>query len=172
MDFIKKSIKQAHADNADLHCKCQSLDNRLLLLGKQLNTSQEEVQEWKRRFEKLGSDYKSLEEKSSSLSYQGSKKEAADWRSKFDELTSQKANKDHIQENATSKHRSISVEARFLTPKEEAVDWIRKHDAALNESKGSNALVQELAIKQAQEREDAIRADFSSAMALKVCVQY
>jgi chromosome segregation ATPase len=173
LDFIKKTIKQVHADNADLHCQCGSLEKRLVLLGKKLNTSEIEVQEWKKRFERLGSDYESLEEKSSSLSYmlETSKKEAADWRSKFEELSLRIENKDGIlQEDVALNHGQISVGTRFLKPKEEAVDWGRRHDAALNEAKELKFPVQEVAIKQAQEREDAIRADFSSAMALKVFV--
>ena len=84
LDFIVKSNQQISVDNADLQLNNESLEDRLVLLGKQLNASQKEGQEWKRRFELLGSEYESLEEKSSSLSYQleGSKKEAADWQSK------------------------------------------------------------------------------------------
>ncbi|KAI5059872.1 hypothetical protein GOP47_0024292 [Adiantum capillus-veneris] len=198
-DLVKKWTDQKATDNTSLQLKCRSLEERLLLLGKQLDSAQRDVQDWKRRFETLGIEHKAfaeesdsrysllqnkysnLEENAASLSYQLEivRKEASDWRSKYDHLLStRKAEEDRIVgENAALKSRCSSAEARLAAAreqaeaaKEEASEWRRKHDAALKESReslGKASAMQESATKQAQAREDALRAEFSSAMALK-----
>lgn len=198
-DLVKKWNDQKSTDNSSLQLKCRSLEDRLVLLGKQLDSAQRDVQEWKRRFETSGSEHKSfaeesetrynvlqnkcstLEEKSATLSYQLEvvRKEASDWRSKFDSLlSSRKADEDRIVgENAALKSRCSSAEARLAAAreqaeaaKEEASEWRRKHDATLKDSReslGKASAMQEWATKQAQTREDALRAEFSAAMSLK-----
>ncbi|MCO5582076.1 hypothetical protein L7F22_035967 [Adiantum nelumboides] len=198
-DLVKKWNDQKATDNTSLQLKCRSLEERLLLLGKQLDSAQRDVQDWKRRFETAGTEHKafaeesesrysllqnkysSLEENAASLSYQLEivRKEASDWRSKYDHLLStRKAEEDRlVGENAALQSRCSSAEARLAAAreqaeaaKEEASEWRRKHDAALRESReslGKASAMQETATKQAQVREDALRAEFSSAMALK-----
>lgn len=198
-DLVKKWNDQKTTDNSSLQLKCRSLEDRLVLLGKQLDSAQRDVQEWKRRFETSGSEHKSfaeesetrysllqnkysiLEEKSATLSYQLEvvRKEATEWRNKFDHLlSSRKAEEERIVgENAALRSRCSSAEARLAAAreqaeaaKEEASEWRRKHDAAVKESReslGKASAMQELATKQAQAREDSLRAEFSAAMALK-----
>lgn len=198
-DLIKKWIDQKTANNSALQLKCRSLEDRLVLLGKQLDSAQRDAQEWRRRFEGLASEHKSaseesdsrynslqtkysaLEERSATLSYQleVSRKEASDWRSKYDQmLSSQRAEEDRIGgEIVALKSRCSSAEARLAAAreqaeaaKEEASEWKRKHDVAIKESRHGvekATIMQERATKQAQAREDSLRAEFASLMALK-----
>ena len=135
-----------------------------MLLGKQLDSSQRDVQEWKKRFETLGLEHKSsseesesrysllqnkysaLEESAANLSYEleVTRKETSDWRTKYDHLlSSRKADEERIVgENATLKSRCSSAEARLAAAreqaeaaKEEASEWRRKHDVAVKDAR-------------------------------------
>ncbi|KAH7284894.1 hypothetical protein KP509_33G001500 [Ceratopteris richardii] len=198
-DLVKKWTDQKTTDNMSLQLKCRSLEERLILLGKQLDAAQRDVQEWKKRFETAGIEHKAfseesesryavlqnrysnLEENAASLSYdlEVVRKEVSDWRSKYESLlSSQKADEDRLAgENMALKSRCSAAEARLAAAreqaeaaKEEASEWRRKHDTALKESRealGKASAMQESAMKQSQAREDALRAEFSSAMAFK-----
>lgn len=73
----------------------------------------------------------------------------------------------------TAEARLAAMKEQSESAKEEAAEWRRKHDTVAADTKAAveRAVVQkDRAIKQAQLREDALRADFAATVAQKVSV--
>ncbi|KAG9447788.1 hypothetical protein H6P81_013916 [Aristolochia fimbriata] len=137
----KKKITEDYANRiAKIQSQCSSLEERCSGLLKALDTARLESSEWKKKFE------------------QGFQK--------------QKAEEDKVKsEIAALKSRTNTAEARLAAAREqtqsaqeEASEWKRKYDIAVKEAKGAlerAATIQERSNKQAQQREDALREEFS-----------
>ncbi|CAM8918547.1 unnamed protein product [Rhodiola kirilowii] len=133
------------------------------------------------RMNNLRSQYNSLEEKNASLVkvLDTSKLEALDWKRKYEQVLSrQKAEEDQLgSEIATLKSRCSATEARLAAAREqtqsaqeEAGEWKRKYDVAVREAKAAlekASLIQERSSKKTQDREDALRTEFSVTLAEK-----
>lgn len=198
-DLTKKSIDQVGSEKSSLVLKCRSIEDRMGLLNKQLETSEKYKSEYLKRYEdanndkkKLADDYmcritnlqskcSSLEERCSSLlkALDSAKQESLEWKRKYDQLSSKlKAEEDQASsEIAVLKSRSSAAEARLAAAREqvqsaqeEAEEWKRKCDFAVREAKAAlekAAVVQERSNKQTQQREDALRTEFSHTLADK-----
>ncbi|KAG6618255.1 hypothetical protein I3842_Q116500 [Carya illinoinensis] len=137
--------------------------------------------EYMSRITNLQGNCSSLEERCSTLlkGLDSAKQESLDWRRKYEQIISnQKAGEDQASsEIAVLKSRSSAAEARLAaareqaqSAREEAEEWKRKYDIAVREAKAAlekAAVVQERANKQTQQREDALRDEFSSSLAEK-----
>ncbi|KAJ7539141.1 hypothetical protein O6H91_11G078500 [Diphasiastrum complanatum] len=116
-----------------------------------------------------------IEEKCISLSEQleAAMKEAAEWRSKYDHIAADSRTEKERRgaELMALQSKYSAAEARLAAAreqseaaKEEAAEWRRKHDAAVTESRvviDKATLHRDRAVKQAQQREDAVRAELS-----------
>ncbi|KAA8515208.1 hypothetical protein F0562_018387 [Nyssa sinensis] len=130
----------------NLQSKCSSLEERCTSLSKTLDTVRQESLEWKRKYEQILSKQKAEEDQASA-------------------------------EIAILKSRGSAAEARLAAAREqaqsaqeEAEEWKRKYDIAVREAKAAlekAAVVQERTNKQTQQREDALREEFSITLAEK-----
>ncbi|XP_006361041.1 guanylate-binding protein 1 [Solanum tuberosum] len=146
-----------------------------------INDKKQLADDYTSRITNLQSKYSSLEERYSSLSktLTSAKHESSEWKRKYEQLLlKQKANDDQSSaEVSVLKSRTAAAEARLAAAKEqaesaqeEAEEWKRKYDIAVKEVKNAlekAASVQERANKETQLREDALRDEFSSALADK-----
>ncbi|XP_049401525.1 uncharacterized protein LOC125865375 [Solanum stenotomum] len=146
-----------------------------------INDKKQLADDYTSRITNLQSKYSSLEERYSSLSktFTSAKHESSEWKRKYEQLLlKQKANEDQSSaEVSVLKSRTAAAEARLAAAKEqaesaqeEAEEWKRKYDIAVKEVKNAlekAASVQERANKETQLREDALRDEFSSALADK-----
>lgn len=131
----------------NLQGKCSSMEERCSSLSKTLDSAKQDSMEWKRKYENILSKQRAEEDQASS-------------------------------EIAMLKSRGSAAEARLAAAKEqaqsaqeEAEEWKRKYDIAVREAKSAlekAAIVQDRATKQTQQREDALRAEFSGTLAEKV----
>ncbi|XP_024393848.1 uncharacterized protein [Physcomitrium patens] len=115
----------------------------------------------------------SLEERRSNLLTQleGAKKEALDWHSKYEQfVAAQRAETERLNsEIASLQNRTSTAEARLAALREqsesvkfEAVEWQRKYEAIASDTKAAVEKAtahKERALKQAQLREDSMRAE-------------
>ena len=147
-----------------------------------INDKKKLADEYMSRITNLQGNCSSLEERSSSLlkALDSAKQESLDWKRKYEQfLTKQKAEEDQASsEIAVLKSRSSAAEALLAAAREqaqsaqeEAGEWKRKYDIAVREAKSAlekAAIVQERSNKQTQQREDALREEFSGNLAEKV----
>ncbi|OVA11104.1 Guanylate-binding protein [Macleaya cordata] len=130
----------------NLQSKCSSLEERCLTLSKAQDSSRQDSVEWKRKYEQLFSKQKAEEEQANA-------------------------------EIATLKSRTSAAEAMLSAAREqaqsaqeEAEEWKHKFNLAGRETKAAlekAATAQERTNKQAQLREDALRAEYSANLADK-----
>lgn len=146
-----------------------------------INDKKKLADEYMSRITNLQGSCSSLEERCSSLlkAFDSAKQESLDWKRKYEQILSkQKAEEDQASsEIAVLKSRSSAAEARLAAAREqaqsaqeEAEEWKRKYDIAVREAKSAlekAATVQERLNKQTQQREDALREEFSSNLAEK-----
>ncbi|KAM7500756.1 hypothetical protein LguiA_025170 [Lonicera macranthoides] len=128
---------------SNLQSKCSSLEERCSSLSKAVESARQDSMEWKRKYENLLSKQEAEENQFSS-------------------------------EVAMLKSRSSAAEARLAAAREQAQsaqedaeEWKRKYDIAVTEAKSAlekAAIVQERSNKQTQQREDALRAEFSDIL--------
>lgn len=199
LDITKRWSHENSAENDALQLKCQSLEDKLSNLGKQLDSAKKDAQEWKRRYEAIAADSKSsaeaasaryitlqkthnsMEEKfmSQTAQLEAYRKEASDWRSKYEHLMSERQAEEKQMglDIVTLQSRCSAAEGRLAavreqldSAKEEAAEWRRKHEATVEEfrisSEKATSMCERIS-KQAQSREDALRAEFSSTISLK-----
>lgn len=162
LDIMKTSNCQSDTENTSLQLKCQSLEDRVSNLGKQLDSANRDVQDWKRRYEAIAADSKSsegaavarymalqkthdvMEEKLTAVCHEieAARNEASDWRSRYENLMSERhAEEQHaISEMAALQSRCSAAEGRLAavreqleSAKEEAAEWRRKHEASVEE---------------------------------------
>ncbi|KAL3820413.1 hypothetical protein ACJIZ3_006318 [Penstemon smallii] len=164
LDLIKKQIDQIGSEKSSLALKCRSTEEKLTLLNKQLEASENYKSEYLKRYEdainekkRLADDYmsritnlqkkcSSLEEKSSNLSktLDEARQESVDWKRKHElVLSKQKAGEEqYISDLAMLRSKSSAAEARLGAAREkaqsaldEAEEWKRKYDIAVREAK-------------------------------------
>lgn len=145
----KKRISDDYMNRiSNLQSKCSSLEERCSSLSKAVDSARHDGMEWKRKYENLLSKHKAEEDQvSSELAILRSRSSAAEARL------------------AAAQEQSISAQ-------DEAGEWKRKYDIAVREAKNAlekAAAVQERSNKQTQQREDALRDEFSVVLADKVC---
>lgn len=200
LDLVKKQIDHIVTEKSSLQLKSRSIEDKMELLTKQLEASEQHKSDYLKRYDeaikdknKLTQDYmsristlqkssSSLDERCSSLSktLEVTKHESLEWKRKYEAcLSTQKAIKEQTgSEVANLKARSSAAEARLaaaheqsMSAQEEAKEWKRKYDVAVGEAKTAlekAAAVQDRSNKQTQQREDALRAEFSGTLADKV----
>ncbi|MCL7027787.1 hypothetical protein MKW94_015755, partial [Papaver nudicaule] len=137
--------------------------------------------EYMSRITNLKSKCSSLEERCSTLSkaQESARQESAEWKRKYEQVSSkQRAEEDLAHaELATLQSRASATEAMLAASREqaqsaqeEAEDWKRKFSIAARETKAAlekAATAQERTSKQAQMREDIIRAEYTDTLADK-----
>lgn len=110
---------------------------------------------------------------------EAAKKQAAEWQSKYQHLLNERRIDDEgiAAEMKVLQNRCTTAEARLAAmreqcdaAKEEAVEWRHKHDTIEADTKAAierATVSKDRAIRQAQLREDALRAEFAAAAAQK-----
>ncbi|CAN1810614.1 Guanylate-binding protein 6 [Linum perenne] len=192
-DLAKRLVDQVGTERTSLMLKCRSIEDKMALLNRQLEASEGHKSEYMRRYneainekKQLADDYmkriadmqtghSSLEERYSSLrkALESAKEETSEWKRKHDlAMSKQKTVEGQINsEIAVLKSRSSAAEARMAaaheqmrSAQEEAVEWKRKYDVTVRETKAAlekAAVAQERSSKETQLREDALREEFS-----------
>ncbi|XP_071735830.1 uncharacterized protein [Rutidosis leptorrhynchoides] len=164
--LVKKQIDHIVSEKSSLHLKCRSIEDKMGLLSKQLEASDNYKSDYLKRYEdaindknKLTQDYmnritnlqknsSSLDERCSSLSktVEATKHESLEWKRKYElSLSKQKAMEDQAgSEVANLKSRTSAAEARLaaareqtMSAQEEAEEWKRKYDVAVREAKST-----------------------------------
>ncbi|KAL1809059.1 hypothetical protein ACET3Z_026049 [Daucus carota] len=185
-DLIKKQMDQIGAEKSSIMLKCRSIEDKMGLLNKQLESSEKYKSEYLKRYEdaindkkKISEDYmnrisnlqskcSSLEERCSSLSkaVDSARHEGMEWKRKYEYLLSkQKAEEDQASsELAILRSRSSAAEARLAAAQEqsksaqdEAGEWKRKYDIAVREAK--NALEKAAAVQERSNKQTQLRED-------------
>ncbi|CAK9181864.1 unnamed protein product [Ilex paraguariensis] len=185
-DLIKKQIDQVGTEKSSLMLKCRSMEDKMLLLNKQLDASERYKSEYLKRYEdaindkkKLADDYmnritnlqskcSSLEERSSSLSkiLDSARQDSLEWKRKYEQVSSkQKAEEEQVTaEIAILRSRSSAAEARLAAAREqtqsaqeEAEEWKRKFDIAVREAK--NALEKAATVQERTNKQTQLRED-------------
>ncbi|MCO5594958.1 hypothetical protein L7F22_048995 [Adiantum nelumboides] len=199
MGITKRMNQQTATESTAFQMKCRSLAERLANVEKQLEGAQKDTEEWKRRYESVAFEarsseeaalarfmalqktYNSLDEKHSTISHQleVSRKEVSDWRTRYEVAVSErKAGEEQLTvEIGALQSRCSAAEGRLAaareqlqSAKEEAVEWRRKLDSALEELRVTSeraAAMCERVNKQSQDRQDALRDEFLSSIATK-----
>ncbi|XP_068320785.1 uncharacterized protein [Pyrus communis] len=166
LDLVKRLIDQAGAEKSTLMLRCRSLEDKLGLLNKRLESSEKSKSEYLKRYEdaindkkkladeymgrinNLQSNHSSLGERCSSLvkTLDSAKQESLEWKRKYEHVRSrQKAEEDQwSSEIAILKSRCSAGEARLAAAREqaqsaqeEAEEWKRKYDIAFREAKAA-----------------------------------
>ncbi|KAI4368148.1 hypothetical protein MLD38_016738 [Melastoma candidum] len=186
LDLVKKLMDRIGSEKSSWVLKCRSIEDKMGLLAKKLEASENNASQHQKRYEdansdkkklydeymnhiaKLQSDRSLLEERKSSLlkTLESAKQDASDWKRKYDYvLSQQKAEEDQANsEIAILKSRTSAAEARLAAAKEqaqsaeeEADEWKRKYDIAVREAK---AALEKAAITQERtNKESQLRDD-------------
>ncbi|XP_051125056.1 uncharacterized protein LOC127247299 isoform X2 [Andrographis paniculata] len=164
LHFIKKQIDLVDSEKSTFYLKCQSMEDKMALVNKQLEASENFKSDYLKRYENAISDrkrlsdgytshitnlqkkYSSLEEKSSNLSktLETERQESMDWKRKSELfLTKQKAVEEQsIAEVVLLRSKTSAAEARLAanqekarSAEEEAQEWKRKYEIAVREAK-------------------------------------
>ncbi|XP_066362699.1 uncharacterized protein [Miscanthus floridulus] len=164
LDLFRRQLEHIDAERNALRLKCNSSDDKLALLRKQLEASEGHRAEYVRRYEevlndkqKISKDYSiritELQTKSSKLeerclslssSLETAKRECNDWKSKYDHgILQQKADESKLKSQIASLESRVSIsEGRLLATREqadsaqeEASEWKRKYEVAVSEAK-------------------------------------
>ncbi|KAI4296815.1 hypothetical protein L6164_036738 [Bauhinia variegata] len=166
LDLTKRLVDQDASERSSLTLKCRFIEDKMALLNKRLEASENEKSEYVKRYEvaindkkKLTDEYmaritelqanrRSQDERYSSLSkiLDSMKQESMDWKRKFEQVQSRhKADEDQASSQiAALKSRSSAAEARLAAAREqaqsaqeEAEEWKRKYDIAVREAKAA-----------------------------------
>lgn len=164
LDLFRRQLEHIDAERNALRLKCNSSDDKLALLRKQLEASEGHRAEYLRRFEesindkqKISKDYSvriaelqtkgsKLEERCMGLSsaLEHSKRESDDWKSKYDHnLLQHKADENKLKSQIASlesranisEGRLSAVREQAESAQEEASEWKRKYEVAVTEAK-------------------------------------
>ncbi|XP_072998704.1 uncharacterized protein [Typha latifolia] len=128
---------------ANLRSKCSTLEERYLSLSKDLDLARRESSDWKIKYEQSCSILKAEE----------------------GNFTTQKAALES--KYSSSEGRLVAAREQAASAQEEALEWKQKYEIAAAQVKTAlerAASLQELTNRKAQEREDAIRAEFASQL--------
>ena len=148
-----------------------------------LNESKTSEVAFSSRYMALQKTHNAMEEKFSALSSQleSFRKEASDWRTQYEEVVSSRnALEEQLNvEIRALQNRCSAAEGRLAAAREqlqsakaEADEWKRKYQAAVEESNiaSENArAICDRVTKHSQDRQDALREEFLSNIAIKVC---
>eukprot|EP00262_Sarcandra_glabra_P009405 TRINITY_DN23777_c0_g1_i1.p1 TRINITY_DN23777_c0_g1~~TRINITY_DN23777_c0_g1_i1.p1 ORF type:complete len:639 (-),score=165.98 TRINITY_DN23777_c0_g1_i1:163-2058(-) len=185
-DLVKKQLDHIGSEKSALILKCRSIEDKLILLDKQLKASEKSKEDYLRRYEeaindkkKIAEDYtiritnlhgkcSSLEERclSMSKSLELARQESSEWKRKYEQSSSkQKAEEDQANaEIAALKLRSSSAEARLAAAREqsqsaqeEALEWKRKYEFAARE--GKTALEKAATVQERANNQARLRED-------------
>ncbi|XP_066367083.1 uncharacterized protein [Miscanthus floridulus] len=164
LDLFRRHLEHIDAERNALRLKCNSSDDKLALLRKQLEASEGHRAEYVRRYEevlndkqKISKDYSiritELQTKSSKLeerclslssSLETAKRECNDWKSKYDHgILQQKADESKLKSQIASLESRVSISEGRLSAtreqadsaQEEASEWRRKYEVAISEAK-------------------------------------
>lgn len=164
LDLFRRQLEHIDAERNALRLKCNSSDDKLALLRKQLEASEGHRAEYVRRYEevlndkqKISRDYSiritELQTKSSKLeerclslssSLETAKRECNDWKSKYDHgILQQKADESKLKSQIASLESRVSISEGRLSAtreqadsaQEEASEWRRKYEVAVSEAK-------------------------------------
>lgn len=190
----KQIDESSSPEKRDLILKCRTIEDKIDMLNKQLEASDKLKSEYQQHYEyaiddlkKLSDHYKSrinslenkcslFDERCSSLmeTIDSAKQESLEWKRKFEELITSRNNENISASEEISVFKSWNHAAKAEATANEAArsalkeanEWKIKYENAVRETKAAVekvASVQESA-KQAQFREDALRADFSRSL--------
>ncbi|KAL3522365.1 hypothetical protein ACH5RR_015199 [Cinchona calisaya] len=185
-DLIKKKIDQFGSERSSLALKCRSIEDKMNLLNKQLETAEQQKSEYLKRYEdaisdkkRLADDYMSritnLQGKSSSLdercsglsrTLDSARQELTEWKRKYEQISyERKAKEDQVSaEIQILKSKSHAAEARLAaaheqaqSAREEANEWKRKYDIAAKEAK--NILEKAATVQEQASEQTQLRED-------------
>ncbi|KAL6567382.1 hypothetical protein OROGR_001050 [Orobanche gracilis] len=166
LDLMKKQIDQIKTEKNSLALECRSIKDKMDLLNKQLESSEQYKSEYLERYhdaindkKKLADDYmlcitnlqkkcSLLDEKYSNLSkiLDTARQESADWKRKYElVLSRQKAEKEQSSgeiamlrsKNSAAEARLAAAQEKAQSAQEEAEEWKRKFDMAAGDVKSS-----------------------------------
>ncbi|KAI4306435.1 hypothetical protein L6164_029712 [Bauhinia variegata] len=186
LDLTKRLVDQVGSEKSSVMLKCRLIEDKMALINKQLEASENEKSEYVKRYEdaindkkKLTDEYmaritelqanrRSQDERYSNLSkvLGSAKQESMDWKRKFEQVLSrQKAEEDQASsEIAALRSRSSAAEARLASAREqvqsaqeEAEEWKRKYDIAVREAK--SALEKAAVVQERRNKETQLRED-------------
>lgn len=164
LELFRKQLEHIDAERKSLRLKCNSSDDKLALLRKQLEASEGHRAEYLKRYEesindkqKISKDYSArlaelqnkgskLEERCLSLSsaLEHAKRESVDWKSKYDNsILQQKEEESKLRSQIASlesranisEGRLSAVREQAESAQEEASEWKRKCEYASSEAK-------------------------------------
>nr|CAB3460729.1 unnamed protein product [Digitaria exilis] len=164
LDLFRRQLEHIDAERNALRLKCNSSDDKLALLRKQLEASEGHRAEYLRRYEevindkqKISKDYSGriteLQTKSSKLeercvslsaSLENAKRESNVWKSKYDHsILQQKEDASKLKSQIASLESRVSISEGRLSAtreqaesaQEEASEWKRKYEVAVSEAK-------------------------------------
>ncbi|CAN6345866.1 unnamed protein product [Urochloa humidicola] len=164
LDLFRRQLEHIDAERNALRKKCNSSDDNLALLRKQLEASESHRAEYVRRYEeemndkqKISKNYSvritELQTRSSKLeercmglssSLETAKRESNDWKSKYDHsILQQKADESKLKSQIASLESRVSIsEGRLSATREQAAsaqeessEWKRKYEVAVSEAK-------------------------------------
>ncbi|MED6132973.1 hypothetical protein PIB30_023871 [Stylosanthes scabra] len=186
LDLVKRLIDKVESDKNSAALQCRMIEDKMALLNKRLEATENEKSEYIRRYEdaindkkKLTDEYmnritdlqanrRSQEERYSSLlkSLESAKQESMEWKRKCEQaILKQKAEEDQASsEIAALRSRSSAAEARLAAAKEqaqsaqeEAEEWKRKCDSAMRDAK--NALEKAAIAQERTNKQTQLRED-------------
>ncbi|XP_008776913.2 guanylate-binding protein 4-like isoform X1 [Phoenix dactylifera] len=131
---------------AKLQSKCSTLEERCMSIAKDLDLARQESSDWKNKHDQSSLELKAEEDR---------------FKAKLAALESRLS---------AAEGRLAAAREQAESAQEEASEWKRKYTIAAGEAKTAlerAALVQERTNKKAQEREDALRAEFSAQLVEK-----
>lgn len=196
LDLFKKQLGQVKLERRSLLLKCQSTEEKFIMLEKQLEASEKHSNDNLKRYEdaigdkqrlskeysnhvsNLKSNYSTLEERHQSTlkALENVQAESSYWKQKYEQRSSEKKNEEEklYSEAAALKTRIDAAEGKLSAAREqvksaneEASEWKRKYDVTVRETKSAlerAALAQERTNHKTQEREDALRVEFTSLL--------
>ncbi|KAK3138008.1 hypothetical protein QOZ80_5AG0363260 [Eleusine coracana subsp. coracana] len=166
LDLFRRQLEHIDAERNALRLKCNSSDDKLALLRKQLEASENNRAEYLRRYEevindkqKISRDYSvrfaehqnkssKLEERCMGLSsaLETAKRESTDWKSKYEHnILQQKADESKLKSQIASMESRVNISEGRLSAvreqaesaQEEASEWKRKYEVAVSEAKSA-----------------------------------
>ncbi|GJM89741.1 hypothetical protein PR202_ga05958 [Eleusine coracana subsp. coracana] len=166
LDLFRRQLEHIDAERNALRLKCNSSDDKLALLRKQLEASENNRAEYLRRYEevindkqKISRDYSvrfaELQNKSSKLeercmglssALETAKRESTDWKSKYEHnILQQKADESKLKSQIASMESRVNISEGRLSAvreqaesaQEEASEWKRKYEVAVSEAKSA-----------------------------------
>ncbi|KAJ6832710.1 guanylate-binding protein 3 [Iris pallida] len=199
LDLFKRKVDKIESERTAFKLKCSSSEDKLTLLKKQLEANEKHRAEYVKRYEeavtdkqKISQDYSArisnlqgkcstLEERCLSLSkaIDHAKHESSEWEMKYEQSYSeQKAGEDKFNAQivalesmkTATEGRLAAAREQANSAQEEALEWKRKYDLAVEEAKTAQeraTVMLEHTKRKAREREDTLRTELSEKLTEK-----